>query len=176
MFQKMSNPHNDPAAHEAVEKANAAIDAYQAETSAIASDSAALVESAMQAAPDDAARLVKGLEALRLRRIRNLLVALQVPAVKVAACAAIRSAAAEEVKVKTEALENQEGVIREAAEVLGYATGSRQRIQLFNADPIRRDLTLAVSDARSRCSFSAACDEDAAEVDEVKRQLAALLK
>jgi hypothetical protein len=80
-----------------VEKINQAIGSYQAEEQAIKADSEALIHQAMQAGPEDAPKLVKIVEALRLRRLKNVLKALRIPSMKPEATRLIRAAAAAEV-------------------------------------------------------------------------------
>ncbi len=85
--------NKDDAAKEAVNAVNAAIGAVQTEAAAIDSEAAAIVADAEGADPTAAEKLAKRVEALRVRRVANILRELKILPLKETASTAVRIAA-----------------------------------------------------------------------------------
>jgi hypothetical protein len=140
---------DDGAARSAVAAVNEAIGQIADEAAAIATDADALVADAMQAAPSAAARLMKRAEALRVRRLANMLRELQIAKLKGEAQKAIRIAATAAAEKLSRDLEAHEAELRKNALALGYNEKSADFRNLFVTDQGRRDILRVKNTARN---------------------------
>lgn len=160
---------NDPAALAAVQTVNAAIDAVQMEALQIEADGAALVNEALADDPADASKLAKRVEALRVRRLSNIMRELHIPALKESAQVAVREAAGREATVQQDALAVREGELSDAADALGLGPNDVQRTQLTRSDKVRHLAIGRLTDARHLANnFKAVTDADRSAVESLR--------
>lgn len=168
---------DDPTARAAVDAVNVAIGQIEAEGAQIDRDAAVIIADACEADPTDAPKLVKRVEALRVRRLANILRELQIVPMKQAVEPIVRQACATAAARWSEALVQHETLLTEAANNLGMPENSRQRTALFVGDENRRSLLAAIADANgASCNWFARCKADSERVEELRGMLATMLR
>lgn len=169
--------NKDEAAKDAVNTVNAAIGEVQTEAAAIDSEAAAIVADAEGADPTDAAKLAKRVEALRVRRVANILRELKILPLKESASTAVRIAAKQQGEQWSRELVEIEAVIGKAADMIGAVEGTVRRTSMIRTDPNRNSLVGAIRDCGfAACNYSAVTADDKARVVELKGQLASMLR
>jgi len=172
-----ATPYDDEAARAALDHVNEAIGAVAEEAAAIVGEGEALVKAAMDAEPKDATKLAKAGQALRTRRLANLLREMRILTLKQDAQVTVRAAAASEVERIKPALAAHEATLGETAQTLGHQEGSRLWTQLFVTDPTRRDLLRAKNTAHnSSVNLRTMTPEDFAYAAQLRAAIAAALK
>ena len=169
---------SSPEAEEALNTVNGLIDSVAAETKLIEQDAANLLAQAATTAPEDAAKLFKAVDALRVRRMKNHLQELRIPALKESAFPLLVAALDAEI-IRAEAAFNQkESALAKVVEGLGYPANSPQALQLIRTDPERRDLKLAAQDTRRLKSSGtyALTVEDEAATMAIHKAIGGMLK
>lgn len=167
-----------PEAASAVAAVNDLIESIAAESRAITEDAAALLNEAATSDPENAAKLFKSVEALRVRRMKNLLHELRVPALKEAAFPLLTEALDAEIIRAEEALTKQEATLNKHAEELGYAPTSQAYLSFFRSNPERRDLAVRAQETRRLKSTGTyqLTPEDGAITEGIKKAIAGMLK
>ena len=160
---------DDQAAQAACSAVNQAIEAVTSEAAQIEREAAALIAEALATDPTDAGRLAKRVEALRVRKLANIMRELQIPALKEAAQTAVRAAAARVAEVQASELASREGELNAAADKLGLAKDALQRTSLIRSDKARNVASGKASDARSlSINFKSLTDGDRAAVESLR--------
>jgi len=173
----IAETYKNAEAEKAKEAINTVINSVACEQVALARAGADLVTNALEADPEDAPKLAKAVEALRVRRLRNLMLEMQVPRLKAAAQAVLRAAAAAEVIAQQEGVEIAEESIHVHATSLGYSQGDRFYQQILVSDPNRRNAL----QTRNRVQLEAnnlqlLTDADKAREAELRKEIEAALK
>ncbi|MEI7880805.1 MAG: hypothetical protein WCI95_08010 [bacterium] len=177
-FKINTNCFESPEAEAAVSIVNELIDTIAAESKAIEADGAALLNEAATCEPGDAAKLFKSVDALRVRRLKNLLQELRVPALKEAAFPLLIAALDAEIVRAEAAFNEQEAVLNKHAAELGYDPAGREYLSFVRTNPLRRDLMLKAQDTRRLKSTGtyALTVEDTAATEGIKKAIAGMLR
>jgi hypothetical protein len=173
-----TNCFESPEAETAVSIVNELIDSIAAESKAIDADGAALLNEAATCEPGDAAKLFKSVDALRVRRMKNLLQELRIPALKEAAFPLLVDALDAEIVRAETAFNEQEAILNRHAAELGYEPNGREYMSFIRTNPERRDLMLKAQDTRRLKSTGtyALTDADTAATEGIKRAIAGMLR
>jgi hypothetical protein len=148
-YQKLNNQtFSSPEAEAALNTVNGLIDAVATESKSIEFDAAELLAQAGTTEPENAAKLFKAVDALRVRRMKNYLQELRIPALKEAAFPLLVDALEAEIVRAEAAFNEQEAVLNKHAEELGYESNSREYLSFIRTNTLRRDLMLRASDTR----------------------------
>ncbi len=165
-YQKLNNQtFASPEAEAALNAVNNLIDEIATEAKSIESDAAELLAQAGTTEPENAAKLFKAVDALRIRRMKNNLQELRIPALKESAFPLLIAALDAEIIRAESAFNAKESALAKVVEGLGYPANSPQALQLIRTDPERRDLKLAAQDTRrlkSSGTYALTVDDEAA--------------
>ena len=178
-YQKLNNQtFASPEAEAALNAVNSLIDQVAAESKSLESDAAALLAQAGTTEPEDAGKLFKAVDALRIRRMKNHLQELRVPGLKESAFPLLVEALESEIARTEQAFQEKESALAKVVEGLGYPANSPQALQLIRTDPARRDLMLVAKDTRRLKSSGvyALTAEDSALTAEIHKAIGAMLK
>jgi hypothetical protein len=179
MFAKIGcDCFGDATAQAAVDAENSAVDAIDLENADITAEYTALLEQAVTSETEDAGKLLKQAQVLKLRRLKNVLATARIPALKLAAEVAVKNAAT----TRTAELEQELAVVEErlgkAAAGLGYQEGDAMWHRVFHGDAQRRELKDAIRISRQAIGKTRFWSTEDAEraTAELRAAIALLLK
>lgn len=173
----MRTDFNEPAAVAAIDAVNGMIGKVAEEGAAIDAAATDLATEATQAAPETAAKVLKRVDALRVRRLANAMRELSIVPLKTTAAEAVRAAAAAEADRLQRELAAHEVRLNKTADGLEYGKDSRERHQLLVTDPTRRAILQAVNAARyASNNYHALTADDHAHAATLRAAIAAALK